>query len=113
MTSPPAVCVFCGSNPGNDSYMALATSVGGALAQAGHAIVYGAGAGGLMRALADGALAAGGSVVGVVPVLFPDGEVHRNLTELHIVPGMHERKAMMASLAQAFVVLPGGLGTLD
>jgi uncharacterized protein (TIGR00730 family) len=109
-----SVCVFCGANPGTDpSYLQTARKLGRALAQEGLGVVYGGAAIGLMGALADGALAARGSVVGVVPVQLLDSDAHQGLTRVHVVSGMHERKAMMAQLSQAFVVLPGGLGTLD
>ena len=109
-----SVCVFCGANEGTlPAYVSAARELGRALAREGIRIVYGGAAIGLMGALADAALEAGGSVVGVVPSRFPDGVVHQGLTELHVVPGMHERKALMAQLSQAYVVLPGGLGTID
>jgi uncharacterized protein (TIGR00730 family) len=110
-----SVCVFCGSSAGNDSRFAQAASEFGALlAREGTTLVYGGGHVGLMGILADAVLANGGKVVGVIPRALWDREVgHRNLTELHVVETMHERKAMMASLADAFVALPGGLGTLE
>jgi uncharacterized protein (TIGR00730 family) len=110
-----SVCVFCGSNAGNDSRFAeAARDFGTLLAKEGIALVYGGGHVGLMGILADAVLANGGKVIGVIPRALWDREVgHRGLTELHIVETMHERKAMMASLADAFVALPGGLGTLE
>src|SRR5687768_199497 len=110
-----SLCVFCGSSPGSrPEYAALAVRTGELIAERGIALVYGGGHVGLMGALADAALAAGGRVVGVIPRALWDREVgHGGLTELHVVETMHERKALMASLADAFVALPGGLGTLE
>lgn len=110
-----SVCVFCGSSAGNDPRFARAASEFGALlAREGITLVYGGGHVGLMGILADAVLANGGKVIGVIPRALWDREVgHRNLTELHVVETMHERKALMASLADAFVALPGGLGTLE
>ncbi|MFJ6675025.1 TIGR00730 family Rossman fold protein [Actinosynnema sp. NPDC091369] len=108
------VCVFCGSSSGRVRHVEVAGQVGRALAERGIGIVYGGGRVGTMGALADGALAAGGSVVGVIPRSLVEWEVaHGNLTELHVVTTMHERKALMAELADAFVALPGGAGTLE
>ena len=110
-----SVCVFCGSNTGNSpSFAEVAHDFGALLAKEGIALVYGGGQVGLMGVVADAVLAGGGKAVGVIPRALWDREVgHRNLTELHIVETMHERKAMMASLADAFVALPGGLGTME
>jgi uncharacterized protein (TIGR00730 family) len=110
-----SLCVFCGSNSGNDpAYGSVAREFGALLAKSNVALVYGGGHVGLMGIVADAVLAGGGKVIGVIPRMLWDREVgHRNLTELHIVETMHERKAMMASLADAFVALPGGLGTLE
>jgi uncharacterized protein (TIGR00730 family) len=110
-----SVCVFCGSSAGNDPRFAEAANEFGALlAREGITLVYGGGHVGLMGILADAVLANGGKVTGVIPRALWDREVgHRNLTELHVVESMHERKALMASLADAFVALPGGLGTLE
>jgi uncharacterized protein (TIGR00730 family) len=110
-----SVCVFCGSSAGNDPRFAQAVSEFGALlAREGITLVYGGGHVGLMGILADAVLVNGGKVIGVIPRALWDREVgHRNLTELHVVETMHERKALMASLADAFVALPGGLGTLE
>jgi uncharacterized protein (TIGR00730 family) len=110
-----SVCVFCGSNAGNDPrFASAAREFGELLAKEGLALVYGGGHVGLMGILADAVLASGGKAIGVIPRALWDREVgHRGLTELHIVETMHERKAMMASLADAFVALPGGLGTLE
>ncbi len=109
------VCVFCGSSPGADpAFAAAARAFGAALAREGVALVYGGGNVGLMGELADAALAGGGRVIGIIPHGLARKEVaHRGLTELHVVDSMHDRKAMMARLADAFVALPGGLGTLE
>ena len=110
-----SLCVFCGSNSGNDPiYANIARDFGALLAQSDIALVYGGGQVGLMGIVADAVLAGGGKAIGVIPRMLWDREVgHRNLTELHVVETMHERKAMMASLSDAFVALPGGLGTLE
>ncbi len=109
------VAVFCGSSAGRESrYAAAAADFGRQLAEAGVGIVYGGASVGLMGVLADAALAAGGEVVGVIPGgLFAAEVPHQGLTRLQVVASMHERKAVMASLADAFAALPGGLGTLD
>ena len=110
-----SLCVFCGSNPGHDPRFASAASaLGASLAGRETAIVYGGGHTGLMGALADGALALGGRVIGVIPEGLAERELaHQGLTVQHIVSTMHERKALMAKLSDAFLALPGGLGTLD
>ena len=107
------ICVFCGSSPGNDpAYAALAHSVGEGLARRGIVVVYGGGRVGLMGVVADSALDAGGEVIGVIPQDMVDRELaHRGATELRIVGTLHERKAVMAELSDAFIALPGGLGT--
>ncbi|HSP96919.1 MAG TPA: TIGR00730 family Rossman fold protein [Candidatus Dormibacteraeota bacterium] len=109
------LCVFCGSSPGGaDDFSLAAERLGRALAAAGIGLVYGGASVGLMGRLADSALAAGGEVVGVIPRALVDQEVaHHGLADLRIVASMHERKALMADLADGFVALPGGLGTLD
>jgi uncharacterized protein (TIGR00730 family) len=109
------ICVFCGSNPGaRPDYVVAAKSVGAALVEANLTLVYGGGRVGLMGAVADEVLARGGQAIGVIPRGLWQREVgHRGLTELHVVETMHERKAMMADLADAFIALPGGLGTLE
>jgi len=109
------LCVFCGASKGNDpAYLEAATELGTALAGAGIELVYGGAAIGLMGAVADAALAAGGVVRGVIPQALVDKEIaHRGLTELKVVGSMHERKAAMADLADGFVALPGGLGTFE
>jgi uncharacterized protein (TIGR00730 family) len=110
-----SVCVFCGSNTGADpAYVAAAEAVGAGLAQRGIRIVYGGGRVGLMGALADAARAAGGEVVGVMPQALVDREIgHTGIDDLRVVDTMHERKALMVELADAFVALPGGIGTLE
>lgn len=110
-----SLCVFCGSNSGSDpSYANAARDFGVLLAKSDIALVHGGGHVGLMGIVADAVLAGGGKAIGVIPRMLWDREVgHRNLSELHIVETMHERKAMMASLSDAFVALPGGLGTLE
>ena len=109
------VCVFCGSNfGGRDAYAAAARDLGAALARAGIGLVYGGGSVGLMGLLADAVLAGGGEVIGVIPQELVDRELaHGGLSKLHVVGSLHERKALMAELADAFVALPGGFGTLD
>ncbi|MFE9746727.1 TIGR00730 family Rossman fold protein [Saccharothrix saharensis] len=108
------VCVFCGSSSGRVRHVEAARRVGRTLAERGIDVVYGGGRVGTMGALADGALAAGGSVIGVIPRALVDWEVaHGNLTELRVVSSMHERKALMVELSDAFVALPGGAGTLE
>jgi len=109
------VCVFCGASSGSRSaYAEAARSFGATLAQRGIGLVYGGGRVGLMGAVADGALTAGGEAIGVIPQELVDRELaHSGLTELHIVGSLHERKALMADLSDAFVALPGGFGTLD
>jgi len=110
-----SVCVFCGSNIGaRDEYSEAARQVGRAVAMHGLTLVYGGAAVGLMGALADAALAAGGRVVGVIPRALVERELaHSGLSELHEVGSMHERKAMMADRSHAFLALPGGAGTLE
>jgi uncharacterized protein (TIGR00730 family) len=109
------ICVFCGASAGRDPrYAEVAATVGGSLARRGIELVYGGGRVGLMGAVADGALAAGGRVTGVIPTGLVDRELaHPGLTAMRIVTTLHERKAAMAELADAFIALPGGLGTLE
>jgi uncharacterized protein (TIGR00730 family) len=109
------ICVFCGSRPGaGDAYVAAARSLGRTLAVRGLGVVYGGGNVGLMGELADAALAGGGEVIGVIPEALVQQEVaHTGLTELRVVRSMHERKAQMADLSDAFVALPGGMGTFE
>jgi uncharacterized protein (TIGR00730 family) len=109
------ICVFCGSQRGHDpSYARAARDVGVALAQRRIDVVYGGGRIGMMGELAEAALGAGGRVIGVIPRRLDEREIaHHELTELHIVGSMHERKALMAHLSDAFLALPGGFGTLE
>jgi uncharacterized protein (TIGR00730 family) len=109
------VCVYAGSNPGTDpAYAEAARSLATLLAERSIGLVYGGGKVGLMGVLADTALAAGGEVIGVMPQALIDREIgHPGLTELKVVASMHERKARMAELADAFVAVPGGIGTLE
>ena len=109
------VAVYCASNAGvRPEYVECARALGALLAQRGLTVVYGGGRVGLMGALADAALAAGGEVIGVMPHGLVQREVaHHGLTALRVVDSMHERKAMIAQLADAFITLPGGVGTLE
>jgi uncharacterized protein (TIGR00730 family) len=115
MVSLRRVCVYAGSNAGADpSYRAAAEELARTLADRGIGIVYGGGSVGLMGALADAALEHGAEVVGVIPRSLAHKEIaHAGLTELRVVGSMHERKATMAELSDAFVALPGGIGTLE
>jgi hypothetical protein len=115
MTRIANVCVYAGSRVGKSpQFRAAAEELGRGLAARSIGIVYGGGNVGIMGTLADAALAAGGRVVGVIPRFLEEREVRRgDLTEQHTVASMHERKAKMAELSDAFIVLPGGLGTLD
>ncbi len=110
-----SVCVFCGSKPGNHpAFAQAARDVGQLLAQHDITVVYGGGQVGLMGILADAALQAGGRVVGVIPQLLATVELlHPRATQMHVVDTMHARKAQMAALADAFIALPGGYGTLE
>ena len=110
-----SICVFCGSSSGAQSvYADAAREMGRTLAERRLRLVYGGGHVGLMGVLADAAMAAGGDVIGVITEGLQLREVgHRGLADLRVVPSMHERKALMASLSDAFVALPGGAGTLD
>ncbi len=109
------IAVYCGSRFGTDPLFAQAArDLGRTLATRGIGVVYGGGRLGLMGTVADAALEAGGEVIGVLPEALREAEVaHRGCTELHIVPGMHERKALMTQLADAFITMPGGIGTMD
>jgi uncharacterized protein (TIGR00730 family) len=111
----PRVCVFAGSGSGNDpTFAEAARAMGEAIARRNLGMVYGGSALGLMGACADAALAAGGEVVGVLPRALAAHEIaHPGLTEMRIVGSLHERKAVMTALSDAFVALPGGCGTLD
>jgi uncharacterized protein (TIGR00730 family) len=110
-----SVCVFCGARSGNDpKFRQIARDVGAKIAKAGLTVVYGGGRVGLMGEVADGALLNGGKVVGIIPKFLADKEVeHKQLTELHVVQSMHERKTLMEDLSESFVALPGGAGTLE
>lgn len=109
------ICVFCGSNPGtNPAYVEAAVTVGTLLASRQIGLVYGGGHVGMMGTIADAVLARGGEVIGVIPIALAEKEVeHKGLTELHVVKSMHERKALMADLADGFIALPGGFGTFE
>jgi uncharacterized protein (TIGR00730 family) len=110
-----AVCVYCGSSfGGNGVYLEATRELARTFAERGIRVVYGGASVGLMGALADATLEAGGEVVGVIPQQLVDREIaHQGLTELHVVQTMHQRKALMAELSDGFVALPGGIGTLE
>ena len=110
-----SVAVYCGSRHGNTpDYAAIAEATGSWIGRHGGQLVYGGGKSGLMGVVADATLRAGGQVVGVIPTALVDREwAHRGCTELHIVDTMHERKRLMAQRADAFLALPGGIGTLE
>ncbi len=110
-----SLCVFCGSSPGaSPAYAAAAAGLGAELAARGTTLIFGGGKRGIMGVLADACLAGGGRVVGVIPAHLWERELgHTGVTEMHVVASMHERKARMAELADAFVALPGGIGTLE
>jgi uncharacterized protein (TIGR00730 family) len=112
---PFSLCVYCGSRAGTDpAYADAARRVGAELGRRGEQLVYGGGHVGLMGLVADATLAAGGRAVGVIPQALVDREVgHRSLSEQHVVPTMHARKQLMAERADAFLALPGGIGTLE
>ena len=115
-TPPPfSICVYCGSRPGNQpEFAAIATEVGTWIGSHGGQLVYGGGRNGLMGVVADATLAAGGRVIGVIPKALVEKEwAHNGCTELHIVETMHDRKRIMAAHADAFLALPGGIGTLE
>lgn len=109
------VCVFCAASPGVASmYVEQAAAMGRMLAHTGRRLVYGGGRTGLMGALADAALDAGGEVIGIMPRHLVEREVaHVGLTKLHVVASMHERKALLSELSDGFLAMPGGLGTLE
>jgi len=117
MSPSPAfsVCVYCGSKPGHDPrYAAVAREVGQWIGQHGGQLVYGGGRNGLMGLIADSTRAAGGRVVGVIPSALVEREwAHEGCDELHVVDTMHERKRMMMDRADAFLALPGGIGTFE
>lgn len=112
---PYSVCVFCGARPGSEPrFLEIAARAGAMLAASGATVVYGGGSVGMMGALADAALAEGGEVVGVIPSVLMNREVgHTGLTRLEVVADMQLRKQRMIELSDAFLTLPGGLGTLD
>jgi uncharacterized protein (TIGR00730 family) len=112
---PKRICVFCGSSPGaRPSYVAAAKELARHLAAHKIGVVYGGGNVGLMGALADAALEAGGEIIGVIPQSLVEKELaHQGLTDLRVVGSMHQRKALMAELADAFIALPGGYGTFE
>jgi uncharacterized protein (TIGR00730 family) len=109
------ICVFCGSNPGaRPAYAEAAAELGRLLVADGVGVVYGGGAVGLMGVLADAVLADDGEIIGVIPQALVDREIgHPGVPDMRVVGSMHERKALMAELSDAFVALPGGLGTLE
>ena len=109
------LCVYCGSSTGNNpEYTHAAVKLGEGLAARRLGLVYGGGSMGLMGEIANAALGAGGEVIGIIPQAQVDnGEAHQGVSELRIVPSMHERKAMMADISDAFIAMPGGLGTLE
>jgi len=109
------LAVYCGSaTPADPVYIECARMVGSELAARGIGLVYGGGRLGLMGAVADACLAAGGEVIGVIPEALVGSEVaHKGCTELHVVPGMHERKRMFTDLSDGFITIPGGVGTMD
>ena len=115
MSDRPAICVFCGSSSGaTPAYAEAARRVGELLAEHEVSLVYGGGRVGLMGILADAVLGAGGRAIGVIPQALATKEIaHDGLTELHVVSGMHERKALMATRSSAFLTLPGGIGTFE
>jgi uncharacterized protein (TIGR00730 family) len=109
------ICVYCGSKAGTDPhYLQVASRMGQLMAEQGYGLVYGGGHVGLMGIIAEAVLAAGGRVIGVIPEAMVGRELaYKQVTQLEIVPSMHERKARMASLADAFIAMPGGYGTLE
>jgi uncharacterized protein (TIGR00730 family) len=115
VTTPRRICVFCGSSPGaRPGYREAAVELGRTLAARGIGLVYGGARVGLMGALADAALGAGGDVIGVIPQMLLDKEVgHGGLTELRVVESMHQRKQAMADLSGGFIAMPGGMGTIE
>jgi uncharacterized protein (TIGR00730 family) len=115
LTRVQRICVFCGASPGaRPQYRQAAEQVAGILAAEGIGVVYGGGGVGLMGALADAVIAEGGELTGVIPRALVDREIaHRDVIDMRVVGSMHERKALMAELADAFIALPGGIGTLE
>ena len=116
MSAPAfSICVYCGSRTGNDErFTQVAADAGRWIGEQGGQLVYGGGNAGLMGVVADATLAAGGTVIGVIPQALVERELaKRDCTELHVVDNMHERKRLMAERAEAFVALPGGIGTME
>ncbi|MDR3735067.1 MAG: TIGR00730 family Rossman fold protein [Acidobacteriaceae bacterium] len=115
MPSEKNIAIFCASADGNRPlYLELAREMGRALARRGYGAVYGGAQVGMMGALAEGVLSENGRIIGVIPHVLEKVEItHRGITELHIVPNMHERKALIASKSDAFIALPGGIGTFE
>ncbi|MGI0153701.1 TIGR00730 family Rossman fold protein [Pseudidiomarina sp. WS423] len=115
MTKLSTICVYCGSNPGfSPVYTDATIELADTLVEQGIRLVYGGAKVGQMGQLADRVLAQGGEVIGIMPQALVDKEVaHHGLTQLHVVTSMHERKAMMAELADGFIAMPGGMGTLE
>jgi len=115
MANISSICVYCGSRVGDDpSYQTLAQELGRRFAEQQVRLIYGGGQVGLMGIIADAVMHAGGEVVGIIPGFLDDREVgHGNLTELKVVPDMHTRKRLMFEMSDAFVAMPGGIGTLD
>lgn len=111
----PRLCIFCGAYPGRDGrFLEVAAQASRTIVTAGYGVVYGGGRVGLMGAIADAAIEAGGEVIGVIPEALAGEEVaHSGITRLHVVQSMHERKALMADLSDGFIALPGGFGTMD
>ena len=114
-TNKISLCVYCGSRPGaSAAYAEAARTIGHEIGRLGWQLVYGGGRAGLMGVVADAALDAGASVIGVIPQSLMERELgHRGLTELHVVETMHQRKTMMAERSDAFLALPGGIGTFE
>jgi uncharacterized protein (TIGR00730 family) len=115
MNTLKSICLYCGSSPGtNPAYRDAAAQFGETLAEREIRLIYGGGSVGLMGVAADACLARGGEVIGVIPKLLMEKEVgHKGVSKMHIVDNMHERKALMTDLADGFIALPGGFGTLD
>lgn len=108
------ICVYCGSSAGSrPEYLEIATRLGHCLAERGIAVVYGGAEVGLMGAVASSALNNGGEVIGVIPELFAEKVKHNKLSQLHVVPTMHDRKKKMFDLSDGFIALPGGIGTIE
>jgi uncharacterized protein (TIGR00730 family) len=115
MSAPFSICIYCGSRAGASSdFTSIAAEVGGWIGAHGGQLVYGGGNAGLMGVVADATLRAGGAVVGIIPQALVDRELAKpDCTELHVVANMHERKRMMAERADAFLAMPGGIGTME